>query len=191
MTELVNLAFSNYGDKDWDRLVIWEHDMIVPDQALNPCPAAYPSDHDVVGSLYFQHSPPHAPMAYMRVGEYGFSTIAPASVQHMVDNPALYPVDAVGFGFTAISRRLLEEWDKSVRMFHSDPAVDLGHDLWFCLKAKEQGFTVAVDSGMACGHLSTLSVGLADHQRYPVDAGKLVVWEAGQVSPFNPTGDSP
>jgi hypothetical protein len=40
------------------------------------------------------------------------------------------------------------------------------HDLYFCDRARKQGFSVYVDSGIVCGHLSNVSVNLEDNQRF-------------------------
>lgn len=158
MNILVDLALSS---EDWDRLVIFEHDMIPPLNALERI-AAYGPEFDIVGTTYFQHEPPHHVMAWMEVQPPLLSPLTGEVVKLMVESPGLYKVDAVGFGLTAISRRVLENWDPSIPMFDCTEGPILGHDLWFCEQARKQGFTVWLDSGIGSGHLTELPVGYAE-----------------------------
>lgn len=75
----------------------------------------------------------------------------------MADNPGMHEVDAVAMGFTAIRRRVLERWDRSVPMWQPLPPM-VGQDLHFCHEARKQGWRVWVDSGLRCAHLSELAV---------------------------------
>lgn len=135
---------------EWDRLVIYEADMMAPRDALTRI-ANYPDHLDIVGSMYFQHAPPHQPVCYQQEDENHFRALARNQVDHMMTNPGVYPVDAVGFGLTSIHRRVLTKWDAGT-MFSNENT--LGHDMWFCRAARRQGFSVHVDSGIECGHLT-------------------------------------
>lgn len=139
---------------DWDRMVVLEADMMPKADAFNRI-AAYPDELDVVGSIYFQHTPPFNAVAYSQVDDTHFRNIDRDQVDTMMDKPGLYPVDAVGFGFTSIHRRVLEKWDDTL-MFGGE--TELGHDLYFCREAKRQGFSVHVDSYLDCGHLTEMSL---------------------------------
>lgn len=157
MTTMVNAALKAHHEpgRAWDRLVVWEADMLPPRGALARI-AQYNDDLDIVGSAYFQHTAPHHPLFYSQQNEDHFTALAPNQVDEMMANPGLYPVDAVGLGFTSIHRRVFQKWDQDVNMFGGEHV--LGHDMWFCREAKRQGFTVHVDTGIHCAHLSEVPV---------------------------------
>ena len=150
-----DMAAAAIKEDTWDRLVIWEADMLPPVDGLLRI-AAYPDELDIVGSAYFQHRQPHHPMLFEQVDEEHFRTLHYTQVNPMMESPGIYPVDAVGFGFTSIHRRVLEKWDPDIPMFHSET---LGHDMYHCREAKRQGFSVHVDTGLHCHHISEHAVG--------------------------------
>jgi hypothetical protein len=146
----------------WERLVVMEHDMIPPEDALTRM-ASYGPDKHIVCAMYFQHYPPHLANA-MGLGEDGrVAPLGPDVIKVMAETPALYEVAAVGMGFTAIHRDVLEQWDKSVPMFQTDG--DMSHDVWFCRRAQEQGFNVFVDSAIQADHLTEAAIGLNHNQQ--------------------------
>lgn len=168
MHQLINEAFRKCPD--FDRLVVMEHDMIPPVNAFERI-AQYSDEHDIVGTMYFKHDWPHHVMAWMQVKAPYYSPLTAEVTKQMVDTPALYEVDAVAMGFTAIRRQVFEDWNPDVPMW--DPTLPLvGHDLHFCNEAKkpqhgpnkDQAFKVWVDSGIGCGHLTTLPIGYGHSQ---------------------------
>lgn len=161
MQTLVQMAFDMFGD-EWDRLVVYEHDMIPPKDALNRV-AQYGDEHDIVGSIYFKHDWPHHVMAWMQVNPPMFSPLTAEVVRNMVEKPALYEVDGVAMGFTSIKREVFENWNPDIPMWNPTPPL-IGHDLHFCHEAKKQGFKVWVDSGIGCGHLTLMPVGYSHSQ---------------------------
>lgn len=174
MNRMVAMALER---DDWDRLVIFEHDMIVRSDAFTRI-AQYRDDVDIVGSVYFRHAAPHHVQAYMCIEEPYYSPLTDTRVAAMVADPALYPVDAVGFGLTSIHRRVLETWDTTIPMFDSQPPL-VGHDLWFCTAAKRQGNNIWIDSGIVCGHLTETAIGYEDFRREHSRRDKygLVTWD--------------
>lgn len=162
MQQLVEMAFANYPV--WDRLVIWEHDVLPTRDALTRI-AEYRVEHDIVGTMQFRHEAPHHVMAGMRVKPPFVTPLTAEVTRAMVEQPALYEVDAVTTGFTAIRREVFEKWDVSVPMWKPTPPL-LGHDLHFCNEAKKQGFKVWLDSGIRCGHLTVLPIGYEDQQAH-------------------------
>jgi hypothetical protein len=154
MENLMSMAYDYCPD--FSRVVVYEHDMIPPVDAFNRI-AQYGPEHDIVGSTYFKHEWPHHVMAWMAVDKPRFSPLTREMVKAMVEAPALYEVDAVAMGLTAISRRVLDEWNPQ-------PPFS-GHDLWFCHAAKQlQGFKVWLDSGIGCGHLTMVPIGYPHSQ---------------------------
>ncbi len=174
MNHLVYTAFTECPDLD--RIVVFEHDMIPPLDALDRV-AQYRDEHDIVGCMYFKHDYPYHVMAWMQVDAPFYSPLTAEVTKEMYDNPALYEVDAVAMGFTAISRRVFEQWDPAVPMW--DPIAPLvGHDLHFCNEAKKQGFKVWVDSGIGAGHLTTIPIGYP-HSQIALNESDPPRWEEG------------
>ena len=100
MHDMINQAFAECPD--FDRLVVFEHDMMPPLDAFERI-AQYGPEHDIVGTMYFKHDWPHHVMAWMQVEAPFYSPLTAEITKTMVDNPALYEVDAVAMGFTAIT----------------------------------------------------------------------------------------
>lgn len=162
-------ALEELKDKEWERLVVIEQDMILPKDAL--LKHALHTD-DIVGSVYFQHAPPYAlncmfadPTNPERMG-----TPRAPLVKAMLTKPALYKCASVGMGCTSIARRVFENWDKNLPYFRTDyvgrtPGEDdeaqwkfahgeVSHDVWFCKEAIRQGFEVFLDTSIHCDHLT-------------------------------------
>lgn len=163
METLVAMAFEHVPA--FERLVVFEHDMIPPLDAFNRI-AQYKPEHDIVGSIYFKHQHPYHVMAWMQIDKPRFSPLTRDVVRTMVESPALYQVDGVAMGFTSIHRRVFENWNPDVPMWTPTPPM-VGHDLHFCNEAKkpqhgpdkDQGFKIWVDSGIGCGHLTLVPIG--------------------------------
>jgi hypothetical protein len=156
-------------DPNWDRLVIYEHDMLPPPDALERM-AAYGPEKAVVGCVYFKRVPPHEAIVYAHFvneqGEDDYQSFPPEVIEHMVANPGLYRCEAVGFGFTGIARHVLEEWPVDQFMFGRDGRNGRigSHDIYFCENAAKLGHEIWVDSGIVCEHIGEMSVGV-EHNR--------------------------
>jgi len=173
-------------DSQWERLVVMEHDMTPPQDALARM-ASYGPDKHIVCAMYFQHYPPHLANA-MGMGDNGrVSPLGPDVIKVMAETPALYEVAAVGMGFTAIHRDVMEQWDKSVPMFQTDG--DMTHDVWFCRRAQEQGFNVFVDSAIQCDHLTEAAIGLNHNQQMTSYYRQLVEQIGAQAAASELNGD--
>ncbi|AXF51500.1 glycosyltransferase [Mycobacterium phage Constella] len=158
MEALTAMALKNYPD--FDRLVVYEADMIPPVDAFERI-ASYGEEHDIVGSVYFKHVYPHEIMAWHQPEPPLFQPVSREEAQGMIDNPGLYEMGGVAMGLTSISRRVLENWDPEIPMWAPTPPL-VGHDLHFCNEARKQGFKVWLDSALGCGHMSERPVGYAD-----------------------------
>jgi hypothetical protein len=149
-------------EQEWDRLVILEHDVLLPNDALVRA-AQYGPEHAVVGAMIFQHSEPHSAMVYVEQPDGGVQTITPQTVKDWCEVPMLYRCDATSFGFVSIARHVLENWDPVLPMFTTDRVLG-SHDLWFCRRARMQGFDVFVDTGVVCEHLTQVPIGITHNQ---------------------------
>ena len=146
----------------WTRLVVVEHDMLPPVSALNRMAAYLPERH-IVGSMYFQHTPPFYAVALgpREIGSEELVPFGPDVVKKIVEEPALYECSAVGMGFTAIHRDVLENWDPDIPMWRTHPN---SHDIHFCREARRQNFGVYVDSAIVCDHITESVVSYAHNQ---------------------------
>lgn len=152
---MTNMVAGSLERDDWNRLVVYEADMLPPTDAFARI-AQYPDTLDIVGSMYFQHAPPNHPVVYSQVDDTHYMNLHRSQIDHMMDKPGLYPVDAVGMGFTSIHRRVLETWNPDTPMFGGE--AELGHDLYFCREAHRQGFSVHIDSAIECCHLTEIAL---------------------------------
>ena len=157
---MVEQATEQYPD--WERMVIFEQDMIPPPNAFTRI-AEYGDDYDIVGSIYFKHEYPYHVNVCMQVDGINMSPLTAEAVRLLKDNPALYEVDGVSTGFTSVNRKVFENWDPKVDMW-MPKAPFVGHDMHFCHEAKKQGFKVWVDSGIGCGHLTMVPIGYPHSQ---------------------------
>jgi hypothetical protein len=179
MDTIVSEALAS--ESEWDRLVIFEQDMVPPKDGLLRM-AHYPPGADIVGSMYFQHTAPCNCHVFIEdlTHEGSYSPITPQTVKEWTDDPCLHRCGAVGFGFTGISRHVLKAWDHDKYPMFATGIDGLGsHDLYFCDRARKQGHSIYVDSGLVCGHLSNISVGLEDNQRYAhmIDGEEILDFE--------------
>jgi hypothetical protein len=141
---------------NWDRLVIYEADMLPALDSLTRI-AHYPDQLDIVGSLYFQHAAPFPPVVYEQFDDDHFRYLDRTQIEPMVKQPGLYPVDSVGMGLTSIHRRVFQKWDPDSPMWGGEQHK-IGHDMFFCRQARRQGFTVHVDTALQPGHLTELPI---------------------------------
>lgn len=158
MEKLVAMALKNYPD--FDRLVVYEADMLPPVDAFDRI-ASYGDEHDIVGSVYFKHTFPYGLQAYNQPDPPQFQTLPREDAMDMLNHPDLYEVGGVAMGLTAIHRRVLEDWDPEVPMWTPTPPL-VGHDLHFCNEARKQGYRIWLDTALGCGHMSMRPVGLTD-----------------------------
>jgi hypothetical protein len=178
MTSMVQQALELDG---WDRLVVLEHDVIIPADGLVRI-AAYEPGHAVVGGLVFAHQPPHCAYVYVEQDDLAYNPITPTTAADWVADPMLYRCDAVGFGFTSIARHVLEHWDPDTPMFNLDNVFG-SHDFWFCHHARAQGHHVYVDTGIICEHLTQVPIGLVDNQRCAHTVNGATVSEFSYAEP--------
>ena len=104
-------------------------------------------------------------------------SLSSETVQQWCDEPALYQVDAVGFGCTSVARHVLEDWDPCVRMFHIDDQLYGSQDMWFCDHARAQGHGVFLDTMVVCEHLTEVPIGAAHNRACANMAGERIGFE--------------
>jgi hypothetical protein len=125
-----------------DAAIVWvDSDVILPLDGITRL-ASY--DKDFVTGIYFQRGDNHWPLiAHYNKEMNNFNWVIkwPKNV--------LAPIDGCGFGFVLTSMNMLRKMDPPWFKFEK-----FSEDLSFCLKAKEAGFQLYVDTAILCGHLA-------------------------------------
>lgn len=110
---------------------------------------------DVVGGIYPTWKNGKFIWLACRLAEDGSYKQYPKDYQH-----GLKQVDAIGTGCMCVSRRVFE----SIKMPFIDKVREgigdreLGHDLYFCKRAKELGYEVWADFDLKCEHYKELPI---------------------------------
>ena len=135
-----------------DFILFIDDDMLVP-KDLFPHLIKHANDADIIAPLCFQRLPPYNPVLYSMshtVDEKGTITVKTDCMKDYTINGLFYP-DAVGFGVVLIKTEVLKKVAKP--WFFSN--TSLGEDIYFCLKAKQKGFKLLVDTRIKIGHMSS------------------------------------
>jgi hypothetical protein len=128
--------------------VVWcDSDMVLQADAFTRL-AGY--GQDFATGIYFQRNPPHWPLIANYNGK---------SFQWYIKWPpdTLAAIDGCGFGIVLTSVKMLKHMAEK---FTGDPRENgwfcykkFSEDFDFCLRAKELGYQLWVDTGIVCGHL--------------------------------------
>jgi hypothetical protein len=156
--DLVKIGLENGAE--W--LVFWDCDVIPPDNGLMKLNE---SKYAITSGVYWaRKAETNAPAAWMN---------APGGMVAIgKDQPARYvSVDKVGMGFCRIHRSVFEKvpepWFKwTMTRGPLNPASGrfdfipggTSEDLYFCTKAKENGFSILIDMEVKCQHIGVFKV---------------------------------
>lgn len=125
-------------------------------------------DHDVpvIGAVIYKKGGSYAPVFGFWVPERQiYQTPLPFRYDQLAE------VDIVGAGFLLIKREVLEKLQRPYFKCLTGMAKE---DVYFCIKCKEAGFSVYVDTGLHLGHV-------ADHHLVTnVDYEKQLLWTTVQ-----------
>jgi hypothetical protein len=170
---------------DWKRLLVIETDMLLPHDAI--LKHALHTD-PVVGSVYFQHLAPHHCNVMVRTSDGLLHHLKGEGVKHMLDNPALYKAAVVSLGCTSIRRDVFENWPVDLPYFRNEftnaarddefTQGEVSHDVWFCERVTEQGYSIFLDSSILCQHLTEGSIGekhFLNHHFPPQQESRIVL----------------
>lgn len=133
---------------NYDYLLSVDSDMGFHPESLIRLLAA---DKDIIGSVYRQRLEPE------KLEVYGFNLLRVAYKD--IYNSGPREVGAVGMGLTLIKSKVLKEIGYPQFEYHSalDHNDTFSEDLDFCLKAKNKGFEVWVESNIVCHHFGATS----------------------------------
>lgn len=110
-------------------------------------------DVDIIAPLAFTRNFPHKPVIYATMEGWDGVRRVNYTRNHFVMNypkDRLVECDAVGFGAVLIKTSVLKAMAKPLFM----STCGTGEDVFFCLKAREQGFRVFMDTAIKLGHYS-------------------------------------
>lgn len=137
---------------DTDLLV--SHDIIIK-YLQNP--------FDIVGCIYYKRSSPHAPVAYLK-GPNPIKPYRPVDPDYLKENTVMN-VDGLGFGGMMVDMRVYkamgdEKWMKYGENYHLPYETEgqLTHDLEFCKRAKDYGFSIHLHTGVKTGHIAEIPI---------------------------------
>jgi hypothetical protein len=138
---------------DW--LFFLDSDVFVPKMGLiDLLNTAIKNKLDIVSGLYFNRSPPHPPVAYIRKSEFKYDPLT-----HL-PSEGLMEVDGVGGGCLLIRTKVFKELERP--WFDYDK---LSEDLYFCSIAKKAGFKIWLYSKLICGHQTEMILTDANFMR--------------------------
>ena len=137
---------------DW--LLFMDDDVLPPTKGLVKL---IEHDKDIVTGLYFAKQPPHFPQIYKKnkeddklydaIWDYG--------------KEKLFEVDACGAGFMLVKRAVFQKIGAPYFKYVTDDDGKrvTGEDLWFCRRAREEGFRIHCDPTVLCTHVGASFIG--------------------------------
>jgi len=108
-------------------------------------------DRDIVSGVYIQRIPNTHTIEIMRQNEHG-------GVTHVdwaeIKGQGLVPIDGCGFGCVLIKRQVFEGMPYPHFIYKSaiDHKETISEDVFFCMRAREHGFTLWCDTDVICDH---------------------------------------
>lgn len=136
--------------KHYDYLLSVDSDIVLPRDTLLKMLSA---DKDIITGLYIQRKVTEQTLeVYMRDG--------PAVVNipySLIENLPVVEVEACGMGCALIKSEVFRKMEYPHFYYKSaiDHANTVSEDIYFCLKAKDLGFTVWADPSIKCDHIGT------------------------------------
>lgn len=124
--------------------IAWvDSDVVLPPEAFTQLAhRAVERNFEFITGIYVQRDGDHWPLIAHRVKDKGFQWCA------IWPENAVFPVDGCGFGVVltgvGLMRRIGKEWFQYKKY---------SEDFDFCIRAKEHGAQLWVDSSIICGHL--------------------------------------
>ena len=153
-----NLIAQKAIEHEFDRVMWFDSDMIIPPDAINALSADMNQGLDFVTGLYFMRVKPTKPVIFKNVI---WNVKKDGWVETGAENYMQYPKEDIfeiagsGFGCVMTSVDLLK---KVVDQYGSPftPLMGLGEDLAFCWRVSQMGLKMYCDSRVKCGHIGTV-----------------------------------
>lgn len=170
---------------DYDYLLFVDSDMTPPKDMIDRLAyylEKYP-ECGIVGLMAFKRVKPHMPCFYSKVAVD--ETGKPKLEMPLEWDEGLLKVEGTGMACCMIRVEALKKlYDKGItRPF--DMETQLGEDIEFCVRVRELGYEIYVDTSAEAGHVSMIPIGKQHFDMYKkiaVETGKsLVEMEDGSV----------
>lgn len=145
-----NILADQFLNSDCDTLLFVDDDMTFAQDALERLRTTE-GEYDIVSGMYVCRREPFNPILLVQHGDKYLSRTP--TVEGVLE------VDVVGFGFTLIRRAVIQELlsqgnEEGVFVWRNK----YGEDGDFCLRAKQCGYTCAVNCGVVLGHRVTFTL---------------------------------
>jgi len=149
-----------------DYLFLLDVDILAPSNVIEKL---IEKDKDVISGPYHLKEPPYRPLAYKKSDKKGIYDLITD-----IDEHKLYEVDGIGGGCLLIKREVLEKIGDPCFHFSLD-GKDIGEDLYFSHRAKENGFEIWYDNTISDVRHLGASVGFNDFMvwNYHVKKGNV------------------
>jgi hypothetical protein len=133
-------------DSDCTNILFWDSDTVAPPGAVQKLLDA---DKSVIGGVVYTKSGYHSPVfGYWDKKRQMFSTPIPFEYNK------LRQVDILGTGFMMVKREVFEKLERPWFQCY-EKGGNAREDIYFCLKCKEAGIPIYIDTGLHCGHVAT------------------------------------
>lgn len=151
IAQIRNLMADYTIRNNFDYMLWVDSDIVLPSDTLLKLLSP---QKDIVSGVYIQRKPEKKiPEIYLWNSTGGMSN---ATVEDM-QAPRLLEVAGCGFGCVLTSRKVLQ--DIGYPQFHYHDALDhkdtVSEDVDFCIKAKNKGYKIYVDTSIKCNHIGS------------------------------------
>jgi FkbM family methyltransferase len=146
--------------KRYDYLFSLDSDIVLPRDALVKMLAA---DKDIISGLYIQRVPnTHTVEIFMDTPGGGCANIP----YHLLKNTGVVEVAACGMGCALIKGDVFRKLDYPHFVYNSalDHKDTVSEDVYFCLKARSNGFKVWADTSILCDHKGSTYFKVEEHK---------------------------
>lgn len=181
---LVKYAIEN----NYDYILMIDSDMVLPlNTIVNLLNLVENKGYDLATGLIFKRSHPFQPCFYIkaRIKEDKGKFIPLLEGIIKWDKGEVYNIEACGLACCMIKVEALKSLETP--MFY--PFPDIGEDITFCIKFRQKGFKLALDTNLDIGHLSTFPIdsryqqeALSAWMNDPSNQGKLLYKDEPTIS---------
>lgn len=190
-----NAIVRDFMRTDHDSLLLVDDDMVFGQNTLSIMRDNKDNwDYDIVFGFCTHRQWPPKPVVMVEREEqpglpmslYGRSY----DIIHGVSSGDIVEVDAVGLAFTLIKRHVLEQMTGEYGPMYTDYFSYGGgfesDDIPFCMRAREMGFRMAVDTNVKIGHIGQSIFGWDDYQKWYMQQSRpdVIDFQASDLIPI-------